>query len=72
MPQKSKPDKINRIKEVLVSKDKTSKWLSDKLKKGQNTISSICNNHTQPHLTDLKKIAKLLDVDIRELLVPTK
>jgi transcriptional regulator with XRE-family HTH domain len=32
----------------------------------------MCNNKTQPHLKDLKRIAKILDVDIRELLVPTK
>ena len=69
---KEKPEKINRIKEILVSKDRSSRWLAEQLNKGQNTISSICNNHTQPHLADLKKIADLLEVDIRELLIPTK
>lgn len=64
--------KINRIKEVLVSKNKSQKWLSQELGRSANAIALMCNNKTQPHLNDLKKIAELLDVDIRELLVPTK
>lgn len=65
-------DKINRIKEVLVIKDMSQKDLAEKLGKNPNTIASICNNKSQPHLKDLKKIAEILDVDIRELLIPTK
>ncbi len=65
-------DKINRIKEVLVSKDVSQKGLAEQLGKNPNTIASICNNKSQPHLKDLKRIAQILDVDIRELLVPTK
>jgi transcriptional regulator with XRE-family HTH domain len=65
-------DRLNRIKEILVIKEKSQKWLSEKLGKTANTITSICNNKSQPHLKDLKKIADMLDVDIRELLVPTK
>jgi ribosome-binding protein aMBF1 (putative translation factor) len=65
-------ERINRIKEVLVIKGMQQKELAQKLGKSANTITSICNNKTQPHLKDLKKIAKILDVDIRELLVPTK
>lgn len=65
-------DRINRIKEILVIQGKSQVWLSKKLGKTTTTIASICNNKTQPHLKDLKKIAHYLDVDIRELLVPTK
>lgn len=64
--------KVNRIKEVLVNKNKSQKWLSHELGRSANAIALMCNNKTQPHLNDLKKIAELLDVDIRELLVPTK
>jgi len=64
--------RINRIKEVLVSQEKTQKWLSQKLGRSTNTISLICNNKSQPRLRDLKKIADLLNVDIRELLIATK
>lgn len=35
-------------------------------------INYICNNEFRPHLRDLKQVAEILDVDIRELLVPTK
>lgn len=65
-------DRINRIKEVLIIKDKSQKWLSEQLGKTPNSIVNICNNKVQPHLKDLKKIAELLDIDIRELLVSTK
>lgn len=65
-------EKINRIKEVLVSRDMSQKALAEKLGKNPNTIASICNNKSQPHLKDLKKIAQILDVDIRDLLIPTK
>ena len=65
-------EKINRIKELLVIKDMSQKYLAEQLDKNPNTIASICNNKSQPHLKDLKRIAAILDVDIRELLVPTK
>ncbi len=66
------PERINRIKEVLVIKGMSQKELAAKLDRNPNTITSICNNKSQPHLKDLKKIAEILDVDIRELLVSTK
>jgi transcriptional regulator with XRE-family HTH domain len=65
-------ERINRIKEVLVIKSVSQKDLAEKLGKSTTSIAAICNNKAQPHLKDLKKIAEILDVDIRELLVPTK
>ena len=65
-------DKINRVKEILVIKDMSQKELAKRMGKNPNTITSICNNKSQPHLKDLKRIAEILDVDIRELLVSTK
>lgn len=65
-------DRINRIKEVLVIKSKSQVWLAEQLGKSTTSITAICNNKSQPHLKDLKKIAEFLDVDIRELLVSTK
>ena len=66
------PERINRIKEVLVIKRMSQKELAVKMDRNPNTITSICNNKSQPHLKDLKRIAQILDVDIRELLVSTK
>jgi len=65
-------ERINRVKEVLVIKGISQKILAEKLNRSTTTIASICNNKTQPHLKDLKQIAEILDVDIRELLVPTR
>ena len=65
-------DRINRIKEVLVIQGKTQVWLAGKTGKSTTAVAAMCNNKTQPHLKDLKMIAKILDVDIRELLVSTK
>jgi putative transcriptional regulator len=50
----------------------SQKELAAKLDKNPNTITTMCNNKSQPHLKELKHIAKILEVDIRELLVSTK
>jgi transcriptional regulator with XRE-family HTH domain len=65
-------EKLNRIKEVIVSKDKSQTWLAEQLGKSRGAVAQMCNNHTQPHISDLKRIADLLEVDIRELLIPTR
>ncbi len=62
---------INRIKIVLVEKKKSNKWLADRIGKDQGTVSKWCTNTTQPSLETLSEIAKILEVDIRELLIPT-
>ena len=60
--------KLNRIKEVLKSEGRTAKWLSEKLEVDVATMSRWCNNHIQPSLTTLDKIATILNIDIKELL----
>lgn len=60
--------KINRLKVVLVEKEKSGKWLADQLGKSTCTVSKWCCNTTQPDLYTLEKIANLLGVDKRELL----
>ena len=62
---------INRIKIVLVEKKKTNKWLADQIGKDQATVSKWCTNTTQPTLETLVEIARILEVDIRELLIHT-
>lgn len=59
---------INRLKEVLAEEGRTSKWLAAKLEKDPTTVSRWCNNHVQPSLEMLDKIATILGVQIRELL----
>lgn len=60
---------INRIKIVLVEKKRTSKWLSEQMGVAPSTVSKWCTNSSQPDLGNLLKIADLLEVDIKELLV---
>ena len=63
---------LNRLKLVLVEKDKTGKWLSEQLGKSTCTVSKWCKNTVQPDLNTLDKIAKLLDVDVKDLLNSTE
>lgn len=64
--------KINRLKVVLVEKEKSGKWLADQLGKSTCTVSKWCSNTTQPDLQTLDKIAKMLDVNVKELLNDTE
>ena len=59
---------MNRIKVLLVEKQKTNKWLAEQMGKSENTISRWCSNKSQPSISQLQEIANLLDVDIRVLL----
>lgn len=63
---------INRIKVALAEQDKTNKWLAESLGKNETTISHWCTNEKQPSLETLIAIAKVLNVDVRELLHSTK
>ena len=63
---------LNRIKVVLVEKGKTGKWLAEEIGKTPCTISTGCSNNIQPDLQTLDKIAKILDVDVKDLLNSTK
>ncbi len=64
--------KINRLKIVIVEKERTSKWLAEQLGKSEVTISRWCTNEIQPSMETFLEIAKLLDVDIKELINSTK
>lgn len=64
--------KINRLKVVLVEKEKSGKWLADQLGKSTCTVSKWCSNTTQPDLQTLARIAQLLKVDTRDLLMPSE
>ena len=59
---------LNRLKVVLAEKKRTNKWLSEQLGKDKTTISKWCTNTCQPDLESLMKMAKLLEVDVNELL----
>lgn len=41
-------ERINRIKVVLVEKQKTNKWLASELGINPSTVSKWCTNSSQP------------------------
>ena len=59
---------INRIKVVLAEKKRTNKWLAEKLGCAPTTVSKWCTNSSQPPMETYLRIAKLLEVEIGELL----
>jgi transcriptional regulator with XRE-family HTH domain len=63
---------MNRIKEVLEEKGIKQTWLSENLNKSYTVVNAYVQNRRQPSLEVLTRIAALLDVDIRDLIVPTK
>lgn len=63
--------KINRLKILLTEKGKTNRWLAEQLGKSEVTISRWCTNEIQPSVETLAQIAKLLQIDIKELLNST-
>ena len=58
---------LNRLKVVLAEKKRTNKWLAEQLGVNPATVSKWCTNSSQPDLASLMKIAKLLKVDLTEL-----
>ena len=58
---------INRIKVVLVEKKRTNKWLAEQLGCASTTVSKWCTNTCQSPMETYLKIAKLLDVELTEL-----
>lgn len=63
---------INRIKVVLAEKGKTNRWLAEQIGKNEATVSRWCSNKAQPRLETLLKIARVLEVDVKELLNQTR
>lgn len=62
--------KLNRIKAALADKDKTNKWLAERLGKDPATVSKWCTNASQPSLETLLIISKLLGVEVNDLVCP--
>jgi transcriptional regulator with XRE-family HTH domain len=59
--------KLNRIKAVLADKGKTNKWLAEQLGKDPATVSKWCTNACQPSLEMMMTVAKLLNVEMNEI-----
>ena len=69
MHSELKYSKMNRIKEVLETKGIKQIWLAEQLGKSYNMVNSYAQNRRQPSIEDLYKIAKILNIQAKELLV---
>lgn len=59
---------LNRIKEVLEDKGIKQTWLAEKLGKSFSIVNAYACNRRQPSLEQLFEIAKILQVDPKELI----
>lgn len=60
---------MNRIKEILEERRLTQTWLAAELDKSYNMVNSYVQNRRQPSIEILFRIAKILEVEARDLLV---
>jgi transcriptional regulator with XRE-family HTH domain len=63
---------MNRIKEVLEEKGIKQVWLAEKLNKSYNMVNGYAQNRRQPSLALLYKIAEILNVSVKDLIVENK
>jgi putative transcriptional regulator len=63
---------VNRIKIVLEEKGIKQTWLADQLGKSYNMVNRYVQNRQQPRLEVLYEIAKILDVEVDQLLTKIK
>lgn len=59
---------MNKIKKVLEEKGIKQIWLAQQLGKSYNMVNSYAQNRRQPSINDLQKIAKILNVDAKDLI----
>jgi len=63
---------MNTIKKILKNQGRSQTWLAETIGKSYVSVTNYCNNNSQPSIQVLFDIAKVLDVDVRELLISTK
>ena len=61
-----------RMKTLLDQKGLTQIWLADKLGKSYNMVNSYAKNRRQPSIEVLFKIAQILNIDVKDLIVSNK
>ena len=68
---KSEYTNMNRIRIILAEHNKTNKWLAEQLGKSETTVSRWVQNKNQPSINQLVEIAKILNIDAKDLLETT-
>ena len=64
----TKKDCQNRIRVVLADKQITNRWLAEQMGVTDMTVSRWKANKIQPSMAQFVEIARLLQVDIKDLL----
>jgi len=64
----TKKDCQNRIRVVLADKQITNRWLAEQMEVTDMTVSRWKTNKIQPSMAQFVEIARLLQVDIKDLL----
>ena len=57
---------------VLIEKGIKQIWLAERLNKSYNMVNAYVQNRQHPRLEVLNDIAKILDVDVKDLIVSSK
>lgn len=70
MTVRQKNTNMNRIKEVLEAKGISQTELANRLGKTFNMVNLYATNKVQPPISVLYRIANILKIDVRELLIP--
>ena len=63
---------LNKVKQVLEATGRKQTFLADKMNMSYQQINEWCNNKRQPSLENLYKIAEILDVEVKDLLIDKK
>jgi len=62
-------EQMNRIKEVLEENGIKQTWLAEQLGKSYNMVNAYVQNRQQPRIEVLYEIAKILGVNVKDLLI---
>lgn len=64
--------KLNKVKAVLEATGRKQTFLAEKMDMSYQQINEWCNNKRQPSLENLYRIAEILDVEVKDLLIDKK
>jgi putative transcriptional regulator len=63
--------KYNRLKAILAEQGKSNKELAELLQLSEQTVSRWCTNSRQPSVEMLYEIARVIKIEVRDLLIST-
>jgi len=64
--------RYNRLKMILVKKERIGTWLSEQMGHNISTVSDWMTNKVQPSVEQFYVVACHLDVDVKDLFISTK